>query len=89
MNLHTMLYRRKIMREKARKIDLVTKTCIVIGSGIVIGAGLGMLMAPQSGKETRTSIVNTFNKGVCNLKRYCAKDCTETIKTPKTTGEPS
>ncbi len=79
MNLHGMFYKRRMIRKKTRSIELVKKTCIVLGVGFVMGAGFGMLIAPQSGKETRILIVNTFSKKVRNLKSCCAQDRTITI----------
>lgn len=89
MNLHAKFQKRRMIREKARKIESIKKTCLVLGTGIVIGAGFGILIAPQSGKETRILIVNNFSKGVRSLKSCCAQDRTETIENQNNLGDQS
>jgi hypothetical protein len=53
MYVNDMLKKRKLARERARKIEAAKKTATWVGIGTAVGAGLGILFAPKAGKETR------------------------------------
>ena len=43
---------------------------LTAGLGIVIGVGLGMLLSPRSGRETRDSLQTTANQAVDRGRDY-------------------
>lgn len=49
-------------------------------AGAAIGAGLGLLFAPKSGKETRKELKDKFDELLENIKKLDAKDVKELIE---------
>lgn len=61
--------RRKIRREKAA-------TAVKLVAGAAVGAGVGILFAPKSGKETREDIVKATKDGV----EYVSENVNNAVK---------
>lgn len=61
--------RRKIRREK-------TATAAKLVAGAAVGAGVGILFAPKSGKETREDIVKATKDGV----EYVSENVNNAVK---------
>ena len=62
------------VRRKIRKERLSTVAKVVAGA--TVGAGVGILFAPKSGKETREDIVNATKDGV----EYVSENVNNAVK---------
>ena len=56
------LEKERAVRRKIRKEKLTSAA--KIAAGVAVGAGVGILFAPKSGKETREDIVKATKEGV-------------------------
>lgn len=61
------------MANKSEKRGFVKGTALGVTVGALAGAVVGVLFAPQSGKETRTQIVRALHKGQNELGRIIAQ----------------
>ena len=62
-----------LRRAEPGVVDLVVPVLAAFGVGMLVGAGVGLLLAPQSGKDTRDDIADRAGK-LADQARHIGED---------------
>lgn len=82
MSLTNYIEKRRLEKEREMRKKIRTeriKTVAKVATGLGVGASLGILFAPKSGKETREDIAKAAKDGA----NYVAENVTEAAKVVK------
>ncbi len=74
MSIIELLERGKQQRKRVERKKAMQKAALGAAVGVLVGATAGVLLAPKSGKETRTDISNAAKEVIEKLKEAVEKD---------------
>lgn len=77
MSIIELLERGKEQRKRKERKQAMQKAALGAAVGVLVGAAAGVLLAPKSGKETRTDISNATKEMIDKVKEAVEKDRTQ------------
>lgn len=67
-------------------MDVILPSLAIFGAGVLVGAGLGLLLAPKSGRELRSDITEGVNT-LSDRTQHLVQDATRRARARLTHGE--
>ena len=74
MSIIELLERGKQQRKRIERKKAMQKAALGAAVGVIVGATAGVLLAPKSGKETRTDISNATKEMIEKVKEVIEQD---------------